>query len=77
MSLEEDLTVLIDYGKYQERTQSRRIQRQTNQSNKTNSSSVRYPSSQAQDKVRDHNKNDCDEKGIFEMIDLKLKPNSH
>lgn len=70
MSLEEDLTVLIDYGKYQELSQNQRFQRQLNPSNKTQSS-ARFPSlfpfssshSQAQDKVRDH-KNDCADKGI-------------
>lgn len=79
MTLEEDLTVLIDYEKYQERTQNRRFQRQINSSNKTNQSSARYPSlyqssnSQAQDKIRDH-RYDCDDKGISKRI-LKLQQN--
>lgn len=75
MSLEEDLTVLIDYEKYEERSHNRRFQRQLNSSNKTNQSSSRYPtlyphsSSQVQnqDKVRDH-RYDCEDKGIPKRI---------
>lgn len=45
MSLEEDLTVLFDYQKYQEHYQSRRMKRQENVSNETElfDSSIQEP----------------------------------
>lgn len=81
MSLEEDLTVLIDYKKYQEHVYPRRVQRQVTIANNSSSSiplvpfPLPFPYSQSNSRPtqfqRDyqrHDSNDCKDRGIFSTI---------
>lgn len=80
MSLEEDLTVLIDYEKYQEHVYPRRVQRQVTIANDSSPSiplvpvpfPLPFPYSQLNSRPmqfqRDyqrHDSNDCKDRGIF------------
>lgn len=63
MLLEEDLTVLIDYGQYHERVQPQRVRRQVATSN--NSQPLYQKSQQKRTQnFRHHSSEDCDHDGI-------------